>query len=351
MNSTPYISVVLPVYNRSEFLTEAVDSILNQTLTDFELLIVNDGSSNAECLRIISDYEKKDTRVRILHQQNGGLACARNTGISNACGQYIAFMDDDDISHPSRLEKQARFLNQHPGVAAVTALSLYTDFHGRPLKKQPKYKAEPYIYSPHTTDLLNLKDIGVPCLNACTMGRTDTLKELRYNTFFMHAEDLDFTLRLIEKHQVATLPEKLYYYRKHDENIFSLSSHEHMLYYLLAAYLCAHRRRQGKPEPIGENTDVLDLIPLFKELPTTLIVHLLKLLPRKSKRLLYNRQYDRLEVLLANMDKAFSGSEHAGAYGCIRKKNLRTLTLKALQYGRWGWFAHRPNKNTNQPTT
>ena len=351
MSITPYISVVVPVYNRSEFSTEAIDSVINQTFKDFELIIVDDGSDNARCLRIINDYEKQDTRVKVIHQENGGLAQARNTGIAHARGKYIAFMDDDDISHPTRLEKQAKFLDQHPDVAMVAPLSTYIDSRGRPLKDQPAYKAEPCIYKPFpgADDLLNLADMDAPCLGADAMGRTDILKELRFNTFFLCAEDTDITLRLMEKYQIVTLPEKLYYYRKHDKNTLSVSSNERMLYYLLAAYLCAYRRRQGKPEPIGENTDVLDLIPLFKELPTVIIVHLLKRLRHKSKRLLYNRQYDRLETLLANMDKAFLDSEHAKAYGRIRKKNLQALTLKALQHGRWGWFVRRFRKR--QPTT
>ena len=334
----PNISVVLPVYNRSEFLIDAIDSVLNQTMNDFELIIVDDGSSNAECLKIINDYERKDARVRIIHQENHGSSHARNTGITSACGQYIACMDDDDVNSPSRFEKQVAFLTKHPNVAVVLPSSTYIDAQGAPLTKQPKPISKPCIYEPR--DWQKLEDIDI-CVRQCTMWRADVLKEIKFNSFYMCGIDTDIALRTAEKYPIAFIPDNLYYYRKYDKRSPSLSSNEYILYYRFTAYLCAHRRKQGKPEPIGENTDVLDLIPLFKELPTAVIVYLLKQLRHKSNRLLYNRKYDRLEALLANMDKAFLDSEHTKAYSRIRKKNLQALTLKALQHGRWGWFAHR----------
>ena len=347
MSASPLISVVLPVYNRSEFLTDAIDSILNQTLTDFELLIVNDGSSNAECLRIISNYEKRDKRIHVFHQKNGGLACARNTGISNARGQYIATMDDDDISHLSRLEKQAEFLNEHPDVAVVIPSIIHINSHGHSIKEQTASDFKPRIYKPHERQ--SLITIGDVCLGPAAMYRANILKQCKFRTFFIFAEDTDITLRFAEKYSIATLPTNLYFYRAHGKSTPSLSSNEQMLYYLLSASLFAQYRRQGKSEPLSDITDVLNLIPLFKELPTVVICTILQRLWRISKRLLYNRQYDRLGALLANMDKAFLDSEHAEAYGRIRRKNLRELALKALQRGHWGWLARRTRKH--QPIT
>ena len=343
----PYISIILPVYNRCKFLPEAIDSIINQTLKDFELLIINDGSDNTECLEIISQHEKRDSRIRVIHQENHGVSHARNTAIDNLQGRYAAFMDGDDISHPTRLEKQVAFLNQHSNVAAVGTLEKNIDSHGHFIKRPSQNISKPCIYKPH--DWHKLEDtaglyVGPPH----AMWRAEILKEIKFRVFFTISGDADIALRLIEKYPVATIPDKLYYLRKHNTNIFSVSSSERMLYFKLAAFLSAHRRRQDKPDPVDENTNVLDLIPLFKELPTSTIVYLLKgRLRHKSKRLLYNRLYGRLVTLLSNMDKAFLDSEHAEAYGRIRKKNLRTLAQKALQHGRWGWFAHRLNLSGN----
>ena len=343
----PYISVVLPVYNRSQFLTLTIDSVLNQTFKDFELIIVDDGSGNPECLKILNDYKGRDARIQVIHQENGGPGQARNTGISNAQGHYIAFMDDDDISHPTRLDEQSKFLDQYPGVAAVAVLLQHINCKGRPIDKQLAIDSEPHIYT--LRDCQKLEDIYKLCVGPSQMWHAKLLKEMKFKTFFRLAEDTDLNLRAIEKHPIAVIPDRLYSYRDYDKNTSSLSTNEQVLYYALVAFLCAHRRRQGKPEPIDITTNASDVIPLLKELPNTTVLFALRRLRHLSKRLLYNRQYDRLEALLANMDKAFLDSEHAEAYGRIRKKNLRALALKALQYGRWGWLARRLRKR--QPTT
>ena len=96
MNNDPVISVVVPVYKVEEYLAECVDSVLAQTFTDFELILVDDGSPD-NCGAICDDYAKKDSRVRVIHKENGGLSDARNKGIEYARGKYVTFVDSDDI--------------------------------------------------------------------------------------------------------------------------------------------------------------------------------------------------------------------------------------------------------------
>lgn len=115
----PLVSVVMPVYNSERFVAEAVDSILQQTLTDFEFLIVDDGSTDGS-LGIIQDYAERDPRIRITqHSENRGVAAARNTGIARASGKYVAVMDSDDVSLPQRIEKQVTYLEAHSDIGAV----------------------------------------------------------------------------------------------------------------------------------------------------------------------------------------------------------------------------------------
>ena len=99
------ISVIIPVYKVEQYLNQCVDSVLNQSFKDFELILVDDGSPD-NCPQICDDYAKKDTRVRVIHQQNGGQSCARNTGLSHAKGLYIIFLDSDDyLIDSTALEK------------------------------------------------------------------------------------------------------------------------------------------------------------------------------------------------------------------------------------------------------
>lgn len=96
MNEAPIISVILPIYNVEKYLSRCIESILKQTFSDFELLLINDGSPD-QCGKICDEWSLKDSRIRVLHQQNTGLSGARNKGIDNARGEYIVFVDPDDF--------------------------------------------------------------------------------------------------------------------------------------------------------------------------------------------------------------------------------------------------------------
>ena len=95
MNHVPEISVIVPVYKVEEYLPQCIDSILAQTFTNFELLLVDDGSPD-RCGEICEEYAGKDTRIRVFHQQNSGVSAARNIGLQHAKGTYIVFVDSDD---------------------------------------------------------------------------------------------------------------------------------------------------------------------------------------------------------------------------------------------------------------
>ena len=102
MNTTPKISVIVPVYNTEKYLHHCIDSILSQTFTDFELLLIDDGSKDSSGA-ICDEYAAKDNRVRVFHKENGGVSSARNLGLDNATGEWIAFVDADDYLAPSYL--------------------------------------------------------------------------------------------------------------------------------------------------------------------------------------------------------------------------------------------------------
>ena len=110
----PLISVIIPAYNAQDFIQKALDSVLAQSYSHYEVLIVNDGSTdNTEAL--VKTYH--DPRVKLISQSNGGLSNARNTGIKNAKGNYLAFLDADDYWIAEKLEKQIEILRRHPEVS------------------------------------------------------------------------------------------------------------------------------------------------------------------------------------------------------------------------------------------
>lgn len=108
----PAISVIMPVYNSEKYLRDAIESVLKQTFTDFELLLIDDGSKDG-CGTICDEYSKKDARVITVHQENTGMCGARNRGIEMARGEYIAFSDNDDIFLPGLLEVNYRVAKEY----------------------------------------------------------------------------------------------------------------------------------------------------------------------------------------------------------------------------------------------
>jgi len=111
--AAPAITVLMPVFNGGRFIGEAIESILGQTFTDFELLVINDGSTD-DSLAVIGEYAARDRRIRVVSRENRGLVATLNEGLGLARGAYLARMDCDDISLPARLRRQYDFMRAHP---------------------------------------------------------------------------------------------------------------------------------------------------------------------------------------------------------------------------------------------
>ncbi len=204
MSTAPRISVVMPAYNAGMFIAAAVRSILAQSLGDFELLILDDGSEDAT-ERIITGIP--DQRIRYYrHAAHRGLAAIRNEGMSIARGSYIAMMDADDISHPHRLEMQAALLDAHPGTGAC-GVWLRT-IGGR---------RHTFRYAANHDDIRceMLFDSHMP--HGASMLRAELVRAHAplYSDVFHSAEDYDMWTRLAPYTRFEILPRVLYEYRQH----------------------------------------------------------------------------------------------------------------------------------------
>jgi glycosyltransferase involved in cell wall biosynthesis len=134
----PAVSVIVPVYNSARFLSEAIESVLRQTYTDWELLLVDDGSTDASAELAAAHAAKYPGRVQVLFhpgRENRGVSATRNRAIEHASGQYLAFLDADDVWLPHRLASQVPILEQYPEVGLVYGLSLCVDEHTQKLTK------------------------------------------------------------------------------------------------------------------------------------------------------------------------------------------------------------------------
>lgn len=124
----PTLSIIVPVYNVENYLTQCVDSILNQPLTDYELILVDDGSPD-NCGKICDDYAEMDKRIKVIHKSNEGLSSARNAGLDIAVGKYISFIDSDDFISKDFYEKNMLYLLENKDVDMLVAQ--YCKFDGR----------------------------------------------------------------------------------------------------------------------------------------------------------------------------------------------------------------------------
>lgn len=145
IESEPMLSIIVPIYNVEKYLNKCVDSILRQTFTDFELILVDDGSPD-KCGEICDFYEKKDRRVKVIHKKNGGLSSARNAGIDIAKGEYIGFVDSDDYIEPFMYERLITSLQKNDCLLAVCAIN-YVFEDGKTICKVENEKDQVFDFS------------------------------------------------------------------------------------------------------------------------------------------------------------------------------------------------------------
>lgn len=209
--ASPSVSVLMPVFNTDAYLLEALMSISNQTFTNFELVVLDDGSSD-KSLRIIQEYALLENRMTYVSRPNKGLIASRNELLSLAQGEFIAWMDSDDISLPDRLQKQIQYFRINPNVLCLGSAAQCIDPDGRNLNIEH--------YPSNHEDIVACQLNGGGMRFATTMIPTAILESLGgFREPLKMGEDFDFLIRLSEKGIVSNLPESLYLYRQHLKSV------------------------------------------------------------------------------------------------------------------------------------
>ncbi|RUR83029.1 glycosyltransferase family 2 protein [Chlorogloeopsis fritschii PCC 9212] len=200
----PKVSVIIPAYNAMTYLPETVESVLRQTFTDFEVLIIDDGSSD-NIVQWVSELE--DPRVKLISQDNQGVSVARNTAIAHAQGEYLAFLDADDLWAPTKLEKQVICLDRHPSVGLVHTWMVFIDREGKSTGRVMTSNAE----GDAKKQLLekNMVACSSVMVRRCCL---QTVGGFEPNLHF--AEDWDMWIRISSHYPFAVIKEPLYYYRQ-----------------------------------------------------------------------------------------------------------------------------------------
>jgi hypothetical protein len=260
----PRVSVIMPVFNGGRFLAAAVESVLKQSFDDFELIAIDDGSTD-QSAALLSEFSRSDDRIRLISQANAGIVVTLNRALESARGEYIARMDADDVAVPSRFARQVTFLDAHPDVAVVGSAIRLIDEEGRTIR-DVDYPLAPAAVS------TSLIEVGCALAHpAVMMRRSDVAGAGGYRSACRHAEDYDLWLRISESRSLANLPDRLLLYRQHPAKASAryaaaqrLATH--------AARLCAKARRSGQSDPLEgrsslalEDLDRFDLKPGERE--------------------------------------------------------------------------------------
>lgn len=207
MPKTPRVTVFIPVHNRERYVRVAVNSILDQTFEDFELLVVDDGSTDGT--RAALDAYS-DPRLRVVsNERNLGIPATRNRGLELARGEYIALLDSDDHAYPRRLERQVRFLDDRPEIAQVGSWCSFMDSEGEMLDRIRRQPLDPDDVHAHML-------FHCPIINRTVLARTAVLRDQGYDTDFPRCQDYEMHARLVcNGHRLANMPRILVCGREH----------------------------------------------------------------------------------------------------------------------------------------
>lgn len=237
----PAVSVVMSVYNGEVLLAEAVDSILAQTFGDFEFVIIDDGSTD-RTPEILSQYAKRDTRVRVFPQQNIGRAESLNRGTDIAAAPLIARMDADDVSFPYRFQRQLEFMNARPEVGLLGGAVDIVTPDGRKLgMHQP-----PVDDAALRAALLHYNPFRHPTL---IMRKEAVVAAGGYRKALLDTDDYDLILRVAERTQMANLPQPILSYRVHPSQA-SVCNISHQALCGVAARAAGSFRKRKLPDPL-----------------------------------------------------------------------------------------------------
>ncbi len=211
----PKVSVIIPTYNLAKYLPEAIESVLNQTFKDIEIIVVDDGSLDNE-KEIVSRYAGMyPDKIRYFRQQNQGVSIARNKGIMEARGEYIAFLDEDDMWEPKKIEKQIRLFNNDSQISLVFTNAFILKngcISGSYIRPEDKDKINQNIFYN-----IIMRDFIPFC---SVMVRCSALKPMvLFDPTFPSAQDMEWLLRVIYNKKVGYIDEHLATYRVHDKNV------------------------------------------------------------------------------------------------------------------------------------
>lgn len=217
----PKVSIIVPIYKVEKYIYKCIDSILGQTLTEFELILVNDGSPD-RCGEICDEYSKKDNRIKVIHKNNGGVSSARNIGIDRACGKYIGFVDPDDYIDINMYEILYKSARKNNAEIVISSFSFIRDFK----EEKQDLSNDELIFNKYEA-ITKYFDIVYPfnfSFMCNKLIKRELFDDIRFNTNILVQEDTEIMIKIYNRSKnIAYIGQTLYFYQLRDDSATSNS--------------------------------------------------------------------------------------------------------------------------------
>ena len=326
----PLVSVIMPVF-KPRFLAAAIDSVLAQTAPDFELILINDGSPDSRVRDIARDYQSRDARIAYIEQENAGVAQARNNAAAKAAGEFLMWMDDDDISLPQRIDTQVNFLRAHPDVAAVRHRLQYIRADGKPKIR----KGKPLVAPPWDKTVIRKPppdcESEAVINTAAVMVRTRAFCAVKFRPIFRVGEDYEWGARLEESFAVGFSPEVVYLARASEEQgRLTRRGDGYLSHWGIQTSIVFRRRGDNDP---AENAKTLgDVLRFVPQLPKQSRRKCIKTWRKSARKRLAPENYSAIKDEIARYGAMFSADSDD-----MRRAQIG-IWLAAFYRGQWGFF-------------
>lgn len=307
--SHPSVTVAMAMYNSARFVREAVESVLAQTYTDFEFLIVDDGSTDGGG-DIVAELAATDSRITLLRQENRGIVASVNRLIDLARAPLIARMDSDDVCLPERFERQVAYMRDHPEVVALGTQFIEIDERGWWRDRSETYPTEPH-------DVRSALRFTQPIGNPTAMLRTDAVRRVGgYRPAFRYCEDYDLYLRLSCVGDIANLPDVLFHYRR-TAGQMSTAQNRMQTRQAVKARFAHDEVLAGRPDPL----EGLETMPALAEFDALFgrpgVADAIR--GEQARRLLYSEEALRGEEFALIRDHAATGGPLPGGWRTVAR--------------------------------
>ena len=207
-SKTPLVSVIIPAYNAIDYLAETIETVFSQTFQDFEIVIVDDGSTD-DTAKLINQLSQEKPQIKLVSQANQGVSAARNTGIRQAQGKYIAILDADDLWEPTKLEQQVNSLENNPTVGLCYTWTALADSQGQATGRVIASQAEGDVWQ-------QLTEMNIVCCGSTPMIRRCCFDDVGFfDENLRFSEDWDMWWRIAAKYHFSVIKEPLIRYRQH----------------------------------------------------------------------------------------------------------------------------------------